>query len=426
MSGTVGVGLVGLGTVGSAVAGRLLGAWELLSARAGATPVLRRVAVRDPNRQRSVDLRRVPVDSDPEALVDDPGVNIVVEVMGGVDRATALMERALVAGKAVVTANKAALAAHGPELQALAAEHGTSLRYEAAAGAGLPVVALLRDSLRGDHVISLEMIINGTTNVILSAMERDGSSLDAALATAQRLGYAEADPSADVDGFDAAAKLTLLSRLAFESPFSVDDVFVTGIRAVEAADIACARSLGGSVKLVARARRGAGGVSLRVEPSIVFPGHPLHGVDDGENSVVVSGDLAGTIVLRGPGAGGASTASAVVADVVAAVSEPGRVFSAVDAGLAAAADESERRWYLRLALRPIADSAELAVQALEDRGVAVEASTTLPGGTAGSLRQLAVLCGTVTADVAGRAAETLDSLSAVDSVAALMPCLEGA
>jgi homoserine dehydrogenase len=417
MSAEVGIGLIGLGTVGAAVARRLVGDWELLARRAGVTPVLRRVAVRDPGRARDVELPNIRVDGDAEALVDDPAITVVVELMGGVDRATTLIERALRAGKHVVTANKAAIAAHGVELAGLAAATGVWLRFEAAAGAGIPAVAMLRDSLRGDRVDSLAMIINGTTNVILSRMEAEGATFADALADAQRRGFAEADPSADVDGHDAAAKLVLLGRLAFETPLKTDDVAVTGIRDVTADDIACARELGGSVKLVASARRAGDGVCLAVRPTVALAGHPLYGVDGAENAVLINADLAGAVLLRGPGAGGDSTASAVVSDIVNVLRTapppppPMVTVAAVDDA------EVEVGGYIRLRLNEVPEAGALVVQALEDRGVPVLASTSHEGG------QLAILTGVVPREMLARAADTLDSLAAVAAVASVMDCL---
>jgi len=419
----IGVGLIGLGTVGSAVARRLVEDWELLSHRAGATPVLRRVAVRNPTRARDVALPGVQLDSDPGALVDDPAVAIVVEVMGGVDLASALIERALRAGKPVVTANKAALAANGLELAALAAERGVSLRYEAAVGAGLPVVALLRDSLRGDRISDLEMVINGTTNVILTRMERDGVSLEVAAGEAQERGFAEADPSADVDGHDAAAKLVLLSRLAFDAPLTVDDVHRVGIRQVAAEDIAGAALFGGSVKLVAAARRSGEVVTLWVCPTVVRAGHPLHGVDDADNAVVISSDLAGQLRLSGLGAGGNSTASAVVSDVVATVRAPSEPPPLPSAALSAGdGADVERGGFLRVRLRPVAEAPELVLQALEDRGIPVRDSTLLSGPDGET--QMVLLTGSVARAMLERATETLDSLAVVAEVAAVLDWAE--
>ncbi len=420
MTAVVGVGLIGLGTVGAAVARRLVAEWEMLGRRAGVTPALRRVAVRDPARPREVALPRVALDADPEGLVDDDAVAVVVEVIGGVDRATSLMARALRAGKPVITANKAALAAHGLELAALAADRGVSLRYEAAVGAGLPVVALLRDSLRGDRVSSMAMIINGTTNVILSRMETGGISFAEALAEAQARGFAEADPSADVDGHDAAAKLLLLSRLAFDSPLTIESVDTTGIGAVDAADVACARALGGAVKLVGHAQRTGAGVALSVRPTVVLPGHPLSGVDDAENALVLRSDLAGSVTMRGPGAGGDSTASAVVSDIVATLRAPGRAPELPSDNLVAGDDGAvERRGYIRVRLRGVAEAGELVIQALEDRGIPVTASLGAPGG------DLALLTDPVQRKMLERATETLDSLAVVDGVQTVMDCVGG-
>jgi homoserine dehydrogenase len=419
----VGVGLIGLGTVGSAVARRLVEGWDLLARRAGATPVLRHVAVRDPSRPRQVTLPGVRLGADAEALVDDPAVAMVVEVMGGVDRASALMERALRAGKPVVTANKAALAAHGLELAALAVERGVSLRYEAAVGAGLPVVALLRDSLRGDRVSELEMIINGTTNVILTGMERSGVTLATAVGEAQERGFAEADAAADIDGHDAAAKLVLLSRLAFDAPLTLDDVRRVGIRGVAAEDIAGAALLGGSIKLVAGARRSGEAVALWVRPTVVRAGHPLHGVDDADNAVLIGSDLAGRVRLSGLGAGGDSTASAVVSDVVATVRAPAEPPPLPSAALSPWDDaELERGGFLRVRLRPVAEAAELVLQALEDRGMPVRDSTVVsaPDGEA----QLVLLTGSAARAMLERATETLDSLAVVAEVATVLDWAE--
>jgi homoserine dehydrogenase len=422
MTDAIGVGLIGLGTVGSAVARRLVGEWELLGRRAGRTPVLRRVAVRDPSRHRDVALPSVRLDGDATSLVDDPAVAVVVEVMGGIDEATALIKRALGAGKQVVTANKAAMAAHGIELAILARERGTSLRYEAAAGGGLPVVAVLRDSLRGDRISDMEMIINGTTNIMLTRMERDGVSVEEAILDAQRRGFAEANPSSDIDGHDAAAKLVLLSRLAFDAPVRTDDVAITGIRGVESADIDCARILGGSVRLIAHAHRSDVTATLSVRPTVVRSGHPLHGVDDADNVVVITADLAQRVTVSGVGGGGESTASAVVSDIVAAVRAPAEP-PPVPADAVAIGDPAavERGGYLRLRLAQATDAEQLAIQALEDRGIAVLASAVVEVAGAGA--QLALITASAPREMLEHAAETLDSLVAVDSVASVMDCV---
>ncbi len=412
---SVGVGLLGLGTVGTAVARRLIDEWELLGERAGATPVLRCVAVRDLSRTRGVDLKNVRLVAEPEAVVADPAVAIVVEAMGGTEPATALIESSLRAGKTVVTANKAVIAASGPRLSALAAEHGARLYFEASVGAGLPIVALLRGSLLGDRVSALDCVINGTTNVILTAMRTAGTSFGAALADAQRRGFAEADPSLDVDGWDAVHKLVILAWLALDTHIAPDAVDRVGIRAVRGADVGALAELGYRVRLLAHAERASGGaLHLRVRPTAVGRGQLLHDVDDADNAVIISSDLAGTVMLRGLGAGGASTASAVVSDLVTAVRERGapkaRPASA-RAGVVLLSDEDvEIAGYVRVRLSAETDARALVLQALEDRGLAVDAAVDLSGS------ELIVLTGMAPRAVHDRALETLDTLTSVDQI----------
>src|SRR5580700_2113912 len=411
---TVGVGLLGLGTVGTAVAKRLIDEWELLGDRAGATPVLRCVAVRDLTRPRDLDLKNVRLVGDASTVISDPGVAIVVEVIGGTDPATGLIEAALRAGKTVVTANKAVIAASGPRLAALGAEHGAGLHYEAAVGAGLPVVELLRHSLLGDRVSALDCVINGTTNVILTAMRRAGTTFDAALADAQRRGFAEADPTLDVDGWDAAQKLVILARLAMGVDVPVESVDRVGIRAVGGDDVRALADLGYRVRLLAHAEQTPAGVHLRVRPTAVGPGHLLGDVDDADNAVIISSDLAALVMLRGRGAGGESTASAVISDVVNAVREraasplPGPPPLRVPAMLGV--EDVEVAGYVRLVLRAGDDSRALVLQALEDRGLAVDAAVELSG------RGLIVLTGVAPRAVHDGAIETLDTLTAVDQI----------
>jgi homoserine dehydrogenase len=423
----VGVGLVGLGTVGSVVAARLISSWELLTERAGATPVLRRVAVRDPARKRDVDLRAVPLDDDPLAVVDDPRVSIVVEVMGGIDTAGTVVERALQAGKTVVTANKALIATAGPRLWALAESHRAGLWFEAAAGAGLPVVAVLRDSLRGDVVRSLDAVINTTTNVILTRMRNTGERLDEALVDAQQRGYAEADPSSDVDGWDAAYKLVILTWLATGAHAGVDAVDRRGIRGIDRIDMAYTGQLGYSVKLLAHAERReeTGALHLRVRPTALPAGHPCFDADDSDNAVLIKSDLAGTVVLRGVGGGGASTASAVISDIVAAVRAHDHQPAAPSPqALAFISDEEvEVAGYLRLIIEDGADARALVLQALEDRGVPVVETVDKPP-LDGPFPQLLVLTGSAPRAVHDRALDTLDTLSVVRDIAAALDRVE--
>ena len=412
---SVGVGLLGLGTVGTAVAGRLIDEWELLGERAGATPVLRCVAVRDLSRKRGVDLKNARLVADPEAVIADPAVAIVVEAIGGTEPSTALIESSLRAGKTVVTANKAVIAASGPRLSALAAEHGARLYFEASVGAGLPIVALLRGSLLGDRISALDCVINGTTNVILTQMRTPGVSFGTALADAQRRGFAEADPSLDVDGWDAVHKLVILAWLALDTYITPEAVHRAGIRDVAGADVGALAELGYRVRLLAHAERApSGAVHLRVRPTAIGRGQLLHDVDDADNAVIISSDLAGTVMLRGLGAGGASTASAVVSDLVTAVRErgapKGRPGSA-RAGVALLSDEDvEVAGYVRVRLSAEADARALVLQAIEDRGLAVDAAVDVSGS------ELIVLTGMAPRAVHDRALETLDTLTPVDQI----------
>jgi homoserine dehydrogenase len=412
---SVGVGLLGLGTVGVAVARRLIEQWELLGERAGATPVLRVVAVRDVARSRDIDLKNVRLVDDPVAVVNDPAVAIVVEVMGGLEPATALIESALRAGKTVVTANKAVIAASGPRLKALASEHDARLYFEASVGAGLPIIALLRTSLLGDRIGALDCVINGTTNVILTQMRRVGVSFASALADAQRRGFAEADPSLDVDGWDAVQKLVILVWLAFGVTVTPDAVDRVGIRDVSGTDVAALAQLGYRVRLIAHAERGPGDTfHLRVRPTAVGPGHLLHDVDDADNAVIISSDLAGTVMVRGLGAGGDSTASAVVSDVVTAVRDKGdrpvqNVAARVDPAMMSPEDV-EVAGYVRVRLSSETEARALVLQALEDRGLAIDAVVDLPSS------ELIVLTGLAPLAVHDRATETLDTLTSVDEI----------
>ena len=422
---SVGVGLLGLGTVGNAVARRLMEGWELLGERAGATPVLRSIAVRDLSRSRGIELKNVRLVDDPQAVIADPGVVIVIEVIGGTDPATALIESALVAGKTVVTANKAVIAASGPRLAALAAEHRVGLYFEASVGAGLPIVALLRRSLLGDRISAIDCVINGTTNVILTRMRTPGVSFDGALADAQRRGFAEADPSLDVDGWDAVQKLVILSRLALGEDVAPGTVDRVGIRGVAGEDVVALAQLGYRVRLLAHAERAAtGAVHLRVRPTAVGPAHLLHDVDDVDNAVIISSDLAGMVMLRGLGAGGASTASAVVGDVVTAVRERGARRSDTPAPSSRTAtllgdEDVEVAGYVRVRLSRDAESRALALQALEDRGLAVDAAVDLPND------ELIALTGVAPRAVHDRALDTLDTITAVDEILCTIDRVDG-
>jgi homoserine dehydrogenase len=311
------VALLGCGTVGAEVF-RLLGEQAVdLAARVGAPLQVAGVAVRDPSGRARV--ARVPgelVTTDAMGLVTRPDVDIVVEMIGGIEPARSLLLAAMQTGKSVVTANKALLGAEGAVMHAAAREHGADLFYEASVAGAIPLLRPLRESLAGDAVRRVLGIVNGTTNYILDKMDSSGTEFGDALKEAQELGYAEADPTADVGGYDAAAKAAILASLAFHTRVSASDVYRQGITAVTAADIASARVLGCVVKLLAICERCDGGISARVHPAMISREHPLASVRGVYNAVFVEAESAGRLMFYGAGAGGGPTASAVLGDLV--------------------------------------------------------------------------------------------------------------
>ncbi|SER22684.1 homoserine dehydrogenase [Lentzea xinjiangensis] len=314
------VALLGCGTVGTEVVRLLTDQADDLTQRIGAPVELAGIAVRRPNKHREVPEHLLTTDA--AALVTSADVDVVVEVIGGIDPTRGLLLDALRAGKSVVTANKALLAEHGPDLFEAADASGADLYFEAAVAGAIPLLRPLRESLAGDRITRVMGIVNGTTNFILSAMDATGAGYAETLEEASRLGYAEADPTADVDGFDAASKAAILASLAFHTRVTAADVYREGIRAVSAADIAAARGLGRTVKLLAICERvtapsGQESVAVRVHPAMIPRTHPLASVNGAFNAVFVEADAAGEMMFYGQGAGGAPTASAVLGDLVA-------------------------------------------------------------------------------------------------------------
>ena len=312
------IGLLGAGTVGLQVARILHDQQQELAARAGANLVLSGVAVRDTSKARE-GLDRNLLTTDIDAVIDS--ADLVIELMGGLEPARSAMLKALEAGKTVVTGNKAVLAQYGPELYEAAARTDANLYFEAAVAGAVPVVYGLRESLTGDRINKVLGIVNGTTNYILDQMTTQGWSYEQALHQAQELGFAEADPSADVGGHDAAAKCAILASLAFHTRVNLEDVPVKGITEVSAQDIQQATESGYAVKLLARAQRvtvdGQEQIALGVEPTLVSKSHPLAGISGPYNAIVLETEFAGRLMFYGAGAGGAPTASAVLSDVVA-------------------------------------------------------------------------------------------------------------
>jgi homoserine dehydrogenase len=322
------IGLLGLGTVGAGTA-------EILLNPSQRHPLvqelkLHRVGVRSLDKPRPVSLPPEILTTDLESIVTDPNIDIIVEVMGGLEPARSLMLQAIAHGKHVVTANKAAIARFGDEIFTAANQAGVYVLLEAAVAGGIPVIEPLKQSLCANRIHTLMGIVNGTTNYILTRMQDEGSSFDAVLADAQALGYAEADPTADVDGLDAADKVAILASLAFGKRINLEEVYCEGIRQITAADIAYADRLGFVIKLLATAKREDGEfpdrLQVRVHPTLVPKTHPLTNVNGVYNAVLIEGDPVGQVMFYGPGAGAGPTASAVVADTlnIAAILKVGR------------------------------------------------------------------------------------------------------
>jgi homoserine dehydrogenase len=300
------VGLLGHGTVGSAFAELLEERAGSIEAAVGQRPEISGVLTRSRG--------------DFEDIVERS--DLVVELIGGVEPARDYILRAMRAGRHVVTANKAVLSQHGEEVYGVARESGVQLRFEAAVGGVVPVIRVIHETLAAAHVDRVHGIVNGTTNFILTEMTRTGASYHEALAEAQRLGYAEADPTEDVSGRDAAAKMAIIARLAFNAPVALDQVSYDGIEAIAATDIEYAKELGLSLKLVGTAERLDGGVSVRVHPTFLYGAHPLASVNGSFNAVTIESPAITEITLSGPGAGGPQTATAVLGDVISAMIPP--------------------------------------------------------------------------------------------------------
>jgi homoserine dehydrogenase len=311
------IGVIGHGTVGAAFVKLVKQQSDTIAARSGVRLEIARVAVRNTATHAGSLVADV-LTQDADFVVSDPTVDLVVELMGGIDEARTLILKALASGKPVVTANKALIATHGAELFAAADKSGIDLLFEAAVCGGIPLIRPLRESLRGEPIRRVLGIVNGTTNYILTKMSEDGASYADALAGAQQLGYAEADPTADVEGLDAAAKISIIASIAFGANVVAGDVYSEGITKITAADIAIAHRLGYAVKLLAIAEleKSSGSVSVRVHPAMVPHHHPLASVRDAFNAVVVDGEASGSLMFYGRGAGGDPTASSVLGDVI--------------------------------------------------------------------------------------------------------------
>nr|WP_319389358.1 homoserine dehydrogenase [uncultured Cohaesibacter sp.] len=317
MSAPLKLGLAGLGTVGISALKRLVSMENELAIKAGRALRVEAVSARNPNKDRGVDLTRFSWYTDPTAMAKSDEIDVFVELIGGDSGpAEEAVRAAIMAGKHVITANKALLARHGNELAQLAEEHNVSINFEAAVAGGIPVIKAIREGLTSNTITRIYGILNGTCNYILSRMEDEGIAFEDCLKDAQRLGYAEADPSFDIEGNDTAHKLAILTSLAFGSKIDIDSIFLEGITSITLADIAAAEELGFRIKLLGVAQKTESGIEQRVHPTMVPMDSSIAQINGVTNAVAIEGDAIGLITLAGPGAGGAATASAVIADII--------------------------------------------------------------------------------------------------------------
>ncbi|NEU30075.1 homoserine dehydrogenase [bacterium LRH843] len=316
MTGEIRVGLLGLGTVGKGVVTIIDRHQDELRHQVGCPVLVKKVLVRDKEKSRSVDIDSKLITEDVEEILTDHEIDVIIEVMGGVEMTREYVLRALQSGKHVVTANKDLIALHGAELSRVASENGCDLYYEASVAGGIPILRSLCDGLAGDRITKIMGIVNGTTNYILTKMTQEGSSYDDVLKKAQELGFAESDPTADVEGLDAARKMAILASLGFSMNVKLDDVIVRGISSVTKDDLDYCDQLGYTMKLIGLAKRDDGRVEVSVEPTLLPKEHPLASVHNEYNAVYVHGEAVGETMFYGPGAGSLPTASAVVSDLV--------------------------------------------------------------------------------------------------------------
>jgi homoserine dehydrogenase len=310
------VGLIGLGTVGSQVADRMLSWGSQLSRRAGVELCLKRVLVRDLNKRRSIQIDPELLSTDPASVLDDASIEVLIEVAGGDEPMRSYIEQAIQSGKHVITANKVVMAKHGPELLDAAAEKNVDVYFEAAVGGGIPLISTFRTDLQANRIERVSAVINGTTNYVLGRMASAGLAMRDAVREAQEAGYAEADPTDDVGGYDATYKLAILASIAYEIKVRPSGIYREGIEGIEPVDFRYARELGYAIKLIAHTQRHPGRIEARVHPAMIPLDHPLARVEGAENAVFVEGDLVGEVLLVGAGAGGRPTASAVVGDLI--------------------------------------------------------------------------------------------------------------
>ncbi len=438
MESKLGIGLLGLGTVGSGVA-------EIILNPENRHPLvsdieLIGVAVRDKKRQRKISIPDQIITTDPLQIVDDPRIQIIVEVMGGLEPARSLIIRAIKNGKSIVTANKSVIARYGDEIASLANDNGVYVLIEAAVGGGIPIIEPIKQSLGGNQIKRVTGIINGTTNYILSRMEKEGAAFDKILKTAQELGYAEANPAADIEGLDAADKIAILSGLSFGGNINRADIPTQGINNLQSRDIDYAKRLGYQIKLLAISERidskesnkDSLPLAVRVQPTLISQEHPLAGVNGVNNAILIEGDPIGEVMFYGPGAGAGPTASAVVADIlnIAGVKKLGGNGTQLDPLLAAnswrdchlvGSDEIIQSNYIRLICEDSPGVIGKIGKVFGERNVSIESIVQFEANPLGA--EIVVITHKVTQGQIKDSLNGIKQLDEIKEVAAHMGCL---
>jgi homoserine dehydrogenase len=421
---TVRVGLVGLGTVGSGVIEILRRHREDFRRRAGVDIDVARFADRDEARFAKLGLSTDACVTDAQALIDDPSIDVIIELIGGTGVAREVVLAALAGGKSVVTANKALLATHGEEVMQAAERSGVDIRFEASVGGGIPIIEPLKHSLTSNEVLKVMGIVNGTTNYMLHRMSVDGLDYDSALAEAQQRGFAEADPTADVDGLDAAAKIAILASIAFNSRVVMGQVPAEGIRGLAPADIDYARAMDHTIKLLAIAQRHGGSIDIRVHPTMIPNSHPLASVNGVYNAIYVVGDAVGETMFFGEGAGSLPAASAVVGDLIEVAR---RIQSGCPPVVGCTCTEHlgvrdiadlESRYYLRLLVADKPGVLAATAKIFGDHGVSL--ASVLQRGAEGETAELVYVTHTAKESAVRSALQELGSHDSVVSVPAVI------
>lgn len=345
----INLAMLGLGTIGCGVYKVIKENGDIIRTHEGLDIEIKKILVRDKNKKRSVDVDKSILTDDPGDILNDESIDIIAEYMGGDEPAFTLLRDALRRGKSVVTANKEVIAKYWDELEEEALKSGAGLYYEASVAGGIPIIKPLRRSLQANNIIKIMGIINGTTNYILTKMSEEGIDFEEALAEAKRLGYAEPDPTADIEGYDARYKLSILSTLCFRSRVNVEDIYCEGITRISPDDIKYARELGYGIKLLAIAKKLNGKIQARVHPTFIPLSHPLTAVRDSYNAIFIQGDMVGELMFYGRGAGELPTASAIVSDIITAAQNGGAHHSIMlDDEKAVIEDNWKDEYYMRL------------------------------------------------------------------------------